>query len=460
MRIFKPQYKRKKDGNKQKTQKYYLEFRDVYNIVRRLPAFSDKRQSQSLARNIERLRNETFAGLGPDETLTRWLDTLPERILKKLIISGFIDGQRAQAIKPLNVHITDYIKILQGRGRSKDYISRIENRLKKLISDCHFLNFRDITKSKVEMYLGSLRKNEYSDTSIGHYLDALKAFLSWAEEDGRIIKNPIAKIKKPSRDSEKKGVLTAEQFIHLIKTTFQKNTILCNKHIGRTTGQKRATLYVLAGTTGLRRKELLNLRWENIHISPKNSFIIVPKKLAKNSKGAEQPLPPATVAILSGLKADIKPNDTERVFSSFGQWINTAELLRADLQAAGLPLKDRDGNKICFHSLRNSYISFLANSQTPVKVIQKLARHSDPRLTLNTYARSFGETENNAIKQLPDVTDFAMLFCLASTLPIQSGKVRTSANNDEQENRIYEPKNTFSASGKIAPRGFEPLLPG
>ena len=32
--------------------------------------------------------------------------------------------------------------------------------------------------------------------------------------------------------------------------------------------------------------------------------------------------------------------------------------------------------------LRNSYISFLANSSTSAKVIQKLARHSDPRLIL------------------------------------------------------------------------------
>jgi integrase len=61
------------------------------------------------------------------------------------------------------------------------------------------------------------------------------------------------------------------------------------------------------------------------------------------------------------------------------------------LKAAGISLRDRDGSEIVFHSLRNSFITFLANSQTPAKVIQKMARHSDPKLTFNTYARLLPE---------------------------------------------------------------------
>jgi integrase len=77
---------------------------------------------------------------------------------------------------------------------------------------------------------------------------------------------------------------------------------------------------------------------------------------------------------------------------------------------AEIATTDRDGNEICFHSLRNSYISYLANSATPAKVIQKLARHSDPRLTFNTYARTFEEAEQKAMNFLPNVSDFATSF--------------------------------------------------
>ena len=100
------------------------------------------------------------------------------------------------------------------------------------------------------------------------------------------------------------------------------------------------------------------------------------------------------------------------LFASFSQWINTAELIRQDMTVAGIDLIDRDGNEICFHSLRNSYISFLANSQTPAKVVQKLARHSDPRLTFNTYARTFEKAERKAMNILPDFGGFVLSICL------------------------------------------------
>jgi integrase len=78
---------------------------------------------------------------------------------------------------------------------------------------------------------------------------------------------------------------------------------------------------------------------------------------------------------------------TDSGFVSFSPHVNRAELIRRDLEAAKLPTKDREGNEIVFHSFRN--ISFLANSGTPFKVVQKLARHSAPKLTYNTYARTF-----------------------------------------------------------------------
>ena len=162
--------------------------------------------------------------------------------MDKFVPWGLIEGQRAETIKPLTEHIKDYIKIFEARGQSRDYIKRNQNRLKKIMSGCRFYYFRDITKSAVEMYLGRMKKDGYSDTSRGHYLDALKTFLNWAEEDRRIIRNLLIKMKKPKRDSEMKGVLTAEQFVRLIKTTFEKNIILCNKYIGRTTGEQRAVL--------------------------------------------------------------------------------------------------------------------------------------------------------------------------------------------------------------------------
>ena len=258
--------------------------------------------------------------------------------------------------------------------------------------------------------------------------------------------NPISKIEKPARNSAQKGVLTPEQLVQLIRTTFEKNIL-----IGKITGKDRATLYMLAGTTGIRRNELLNLVWDDITLSD-NAFIRVRASIAKNGKEALQPIPPAMVGILSALKAHTKPTGTDRVFVSFSRSIDTARLIRDDLTAAQIPLEDRDGNKICFHSLRNSYISFLANSETPAKVIMQLARHSDPRLKFNTYARTFEDAEQKAINFLPNFGNFVS----ATSLDTDRRKQEILIDNDRQQNHIYDTKTAILADGQMRMRGVEP----
>jgi len=450
MRVYRATYK-DRDGRKRKSAKWYIDIFDHNQLRHKIPAFTHKRLSEGLGRNIETLVNCRIAGLEPDAKLNQWIETLPDRLLRKFVSWGLIEGQRTEITKPLTEHISDYVKILEAKGYSKDYVVRSRNRLKKIVSECRLTYFRDITQSAVEIYSGKLKKDGYSNTSRGHYLDALKTFLNWAEQDQRIIRNPIAKLEKPSRDSEKKGILEPEQFVHLIKTTSEKNIL-----IGKTNGQERAVLYLIAGLTGLRRKELLNLCWDAISLSAGNTSVKVKASIAKNGKEAEQPVPPILVNVLTALKANVRPNADDRVFVSFAKWINTAELIREDLAVAGIELTDREGNEICFHSLRNSYISFLANSQTPAKVVQKLARHSDPRLTFNTYARTFEEAEQKALNFLPNFGDFV----LSTSLDKMCRKQEISVDNRRQKNGQKTQKTAFLAANQIAPRGFEPLLPG
>ncbi len=446
MRLYKATYK-DRNGKQRKSAKWYLDFSDHNQLRHKIPAFADKRTSEAFGRNIEALINCRLSGLDPDVKLNQWIETLPDNLLKKFVSWGIIEGQRTEITKPLKEHISDYTRVLKAKGRSKDYVGRIQNRLLKVISDCRFYYFRDITKSALEIYVGKLIKDGSSSTTAGHYLDSIKTFLNWAEQDQRIIRNPIAKQGKPGRDSIPKGVLNPEQFVHLIRNTFEKNIL-----IGKTTGQERGTLYLLAGTTGLRKKELLSLAWNDINLSTDNAYVRVKACLAKNDKEAKQPIPVFVVSLLTALKAATRPKLSDRVFVSFRQSINTAELIRADLAAAEIDLIDKDGNEICFHSLRNSYISFLANSNTPPKVVQKLARHSDPRLTFNTYARTFDEAEQKAISFLPNFGNLVLSTCLDKTCRKQGILI----DNHRHKNSQGVSKTTFLADGAMEAGGFEP----
>src|SRR5262249_18562869 len=56
------------------------------------------------------------------------------------------------------------------------------------------------------------------------------------------------------------------------------------------------------------------------------------------------------------------------------------------------------------HALRHSYVSALAKSNAPVKIIQTLARHSTPTLTLGVYAHVGLFDQSAALDALPDLT--------------------------------------------------------
>ena len=48
---------------------------------------------------------------------------------------------------------------------------------------------------------------------------------------------------------------------------------------------------------------------------------------------------------------------------------------------------DGDGRVVDFHALRATYITMLVRSGASVKEAQELARHSDPKLTMNVYTK-------------------------------------------------------------------------
>ena len=88
----------------------------------------------------------------------------------------------------------------------------------------------------------------------------------------------------------------------------------------------------------------------------------------------------------------------------------------------------------------------------PAKLVQKLARHSDPRLTFNTYARSFEKAEQKALSALPDFGSFVLSTCLDKVCT----KQEISIDNQRHENSQDTFKTAFLADHETPRVGFEP----
>ena len=99
-------------------------------------------------------------------------------------------------------------------------------------------------------------------------------------------------------------------------------------------------------------------------------------EFTKNGKDALQPIRPELAEMLRPWL--IGKATEETVFTMPVD--AAAEVVRADLEAAGI-----DSTGFDFHALRHSYITILVKSGASVKVCQALARHADPKLTMNMY---------------------------------------------------------------------------
>ena len=82
---------------------------------------------------------------------------------------------------------------------------------------------------------------------------------------------------------------------------------------------------------------------------------------------------------------------------------HTNSLIQSDLERAKIAYRDASNQVADFHALRHSYVTALAMSTAPVKVVQALARHSTPVLTLSLYSHVGTNDQTNALGALPDL---------------------------------------------------------
>jgi hypothetical protein len=83
---------------------------------------------------------------------------------------------------------------------------------------------------------------------------------------------------------------------------------------------------------------------------------------------------------------------------------HTNLLIQFELMRAGIPFRDASDRVADVHALRHSYITALAMSQAKVKVIQSLARHSTPVLSLGIHAHVGLFDQTAALDALPAAT--------------------------------------------------------
>ncbi len=396
MRVFKATYK-DKNSRKKASKKWYLEFRNHLEHVHRLPAFTDKRQSEALGRQIDKLINCRISGEIPDRELIKWVETLPKRILNKLVMWQLIDAKQAGTSRTLKEHLQDFRTYLKDKGNTPEYSQKVGYRITQILEGIGTVSLTDISHSNVQRYIaGKLQAGKMKVATANHYLAAIREFLGWMVIDKRSPINPLEHMERlsdVSDDKRKRRPFTVEELRMLISKTADSPMVrnIC--------GPERALVYKFAVETGLRANEIRTLIVSDFDLSA--LIVHIRAKNAKNRHVADIPLRMDTADLLKKHFKGKLPLAKAFKMPPKGHEVR---MLRSDLKNAGIPYVDENGRYSDFHSLRYTTASLLAASGVTPKVAQTIMRHSDINLTMQIYTHTYPEAPIKAIASLPDLS--------------------------------------------------------
>src|SRR5262249_10141924 len=149
--------------------------------------------------------------------------------------------------------------------------------------------------------------------------DALTGFVKWLVRNKRVVGNALEGVPKAQtrgRERRVRRALSIEELNGLV-------AVAGVRKIG----------YLLAGLTGVRRNEIKNLQWGDVHREGEVPFIAVRASTTKNADRAEIPLHPQLARALK----EIRPEGVEqREFVLNRERLPSMCMMRKDLEAANV----------------------------------------------------------------------------------------------------------------------------
>jgi integrase len=319
------------------------------------------------------------------------------------------------------------------------------------ISDLKRDNIRDLVKAKVD-------ENRLSPKTIHNILLVLHQILDDAQVEGLVLHNPYVKIEKPKRERPEVDFLRTHEIrtflkaCEAVKEPEKKISGISEKKKEKLPKCEttRYALFYTAIFSGMRRGELLGLKWADIEWL--NQKIHVKRSLYKNtfqtpkseySKRAID-MGPRLIQVLkehrikqneTRLKVGSGWSDSDLVFcQNNGTPLDGDNLYHRDLRGI---LKKAGLRAIRIHDLRHTFASILISAGHNLKYIQTQMGHSSVKITLDLYAHLMPEVYEGAAKKSED-------FVFSKV----SGNVMVT-ENEKGVTTESQPLDSLGSGGKI-----------
>lgn len=245
----------------------------------------------------------------------------------------------------------------------------------------------DVRTVEVEQWLHSL---PYAPATRSKIRNIMSALFNHGIRHEWIHRNPITKVRASAKRLREPDVLSPAELSALIAEL----------------PLREKAMVMLAGSTGLRRSELIALTWRDI--DPLLIQVNVLRSCVRNHFGDTKteasrrpvPLHSSVVECLNEWRKESKHNgDADFLFPSNrkeGKQPITPDMVLKKVIRPALVRAKIIGKVIGWHSFRHSLATNLRAAGADLKTAQELLRHANSRITLDIYTRAISETKRDA----------------------------------------------------------------
>jgi integrase len=322
---------------------------------------------------------------------------LPDRYVPHVKLSDFVDN--------------DYLPIYAKGLKSYLTIKGKSEKLKRVLGD-KFLH--EITARVVHGLKQQLIERGAADNTINNDLNALSGIFTQAIEWGKALINPVHKVKR-FRIKERKRTLEKWEQDALINACGQ---------------EKKApylqAMVILDLNTGLRKGELLTLKWSDIDYE--NNLLHVRAEIAKYNKDRYIDLGTHALTVLRSI-----PKRGEYVFCD--RQGNPFKNFRRSYQSAIVRAGLKD---VVIHDLRHTFGANCVMAYVSLPTVQKWMGHA----SIETTIRHYGHLVKSFLKEEVKKLEGRMDTCMDTWL------------------KSFTEESCKSLKNMVPPAGIEPATPG
>jgi len=319
-------------------------------------------------------------------------------------------------VEPSDLMLKEWLyRWIEGRKSSlaystyNNYKVMIRNHLEPDIGD---ISLNDLSSRMIQELLNEKLENGRIDSKGGlsvrtvkYIYQTLHAALEQAVKENLIRNNPSKAVELPKKQEEKKLKTWNQKQVYIFLSTAKKFNYY--------------PLMFLAVHTGMRKGELLGLKWEDISFEKKR--IEVKRQLARTDKGlifkkvktdSGNRIIPITDNIVRILKNyRLKQKETKLML---GEQYNNLNLVGAN--KIGKPIDPRNLyrefkkiikkanlQEIRFHDLRHTFATLFLEAGGAIKTLQQILGHSSITVTIDTYSHVTEQMLIDAEKKIKEM---------------------------------------------------------